>query len=202
MILGLTGGIASGKSFCSDYLADHYGVHVVDADMLAREVVQAGSEGLASIVDAFGERVLCADGNLNRPLMREIMLAEPTARAQLNAIVHPRVRELMIHRLAEYHYDENAYQIMSVPLLLENGLEKYADAVVVIDVDLQTQMNRLRARDNADDAAIQRMIKIQMARQDRIARAHFVIDNAGSMSLTQRQLDELHHIMQAKIRAQ
>ena len=195
MIVGLTGGIASGKTFCTDYLSATYAAHVVDADLLAREVVQIGSEGLAEIRATFGEAVIADDGSLNRGKMREVMLADTEARQKLNEITHPRVRQLMQDRLAQYQYSELNYQIMSVPLLLENKLERYADVVVVVDVDRATQIERLQSRDGSDSAAVSRMIAAQMAREARLARANYVIDNSSSKQETIKQLDHLHQVL-------
>ncbi|MBV7435429.1 dephospho-CoA kinase [Cardiobacteriaceae bacterium TAE3-ERU3] len=195
MIVGLTGGIASGKTFCTDYLSSTYAIHIVDADLLAREVVQIGSEGLAQIRAEFGDIVITDDGSLNRAKMREIMIADAQARQKLNEITHPRVRQLMRDRLAQYTYDEANYQIMSVPLLLENKLERYADVVVVIDVDRDTQIKRLHSRDGSDATVASKMLAAQTSREGRITRANYVIDNSRGKSETTQQLDSLHQIL-------
>lgn len=195
MIVGLTGGIASGKTFCTDYLSSTYAIHVVDADLLAREVVQIGSEGLAQIHAEFGDLVIADDGSLNRAKMREIMLADTQARQKLNEITHPRIRQLMQDRLAQYAYDKAHYQIMSVPLLLENKLECYADLVVVVDVDQNTQLSRLQSRDGGDEIAVRKMLATQMSRDARIIRANYVIDNSCGKAETTQQLDNLHRIL-------
>lgn len=195
MIVGLTGGIASGKTFCTDYLSSKYAIHVVDADLLAREVVQVGSEGLAQIRAEFGEVVIADDGSLHRAKMREIMLADTQARHKLNEITHPRVRRLMLERLSQYKYDKATYQIMSVPLLLENKLERYADTVVAVDIDLSTQRERLGSRDGSNEAAMKKIIATQMARDDRLLRTNYVIDNNNDKEATTRQLDALHMVL-------
>ena len=195
MIIGLTGGIASGKTFCTDYLSSAYSIHVVDADILAREVVQVGSEGLKQIRIEFGEAVISDDGSLNRARMREMMLADSQVRQKLNEIIHPRVRQLMQDRLAQYQYKQSNYQIMSVPLLLENKLERYADLVVVVDVDKSTQIERLQSRDGSDSIAARKMMAAQMAREARLAHANYVVDNSLSKNATIEQLDDLHSVL-------
>lgn len=196
MIVGLTGGIASGKTYCTDYLAQQFAIRIIDADLIAREVVAPGSEGLAAISAAFGHDVLHADGSLNRGKMRQIMLADDQARLKLNAIIHPRVRHTMLARL-QSDTPSDSYQIMSVPLLLENGLQQYSDVVVVIDVTKATQLRRLQQRDQTDSQAAQRMLNVQMSRAQRLCHAHFIIDNNGTKHHTQQQLRQLHQQLMA-----
>lgn len=192
MIIGLTGGIASGKTFCSDYLQTQHGVAVIDADVLAREVVAPGSDGLHAIVAAFGNTVLNEHGTLNRAKLRAMMLADDAVREQLNAITHPRIRALMLER-SQQPLGGAPYRILSAPLLLENQLQKHCQAVVVVDVDEQAQLSRAMARDGADAASIKRMLTAQLPRLERLRQANFVIDNSGVRTKTMQQLDDLHH---------
>ncbi|UJF23708.1 dephospho-CoA kinase [Suttonella sp. R2A3] len=191
MIVGLTGGIASGKTFCSDYLHNQYDAAVVDADVIAREVVQPGSEGLSAIVTAFGAQVLNTQGALDRAKLRAMMLADDAVREALNTITHPRIRTLMLERI-EQSAGAQPYQILSVPLLFENHLHLHCQAVVVIDVDEATQLTRAMARDGAEESAIRRMLAAQLSRFDRLRQTNFVIDNGGSRQASEQQLDRLH----------
>lgn len=178
--VGLTGGVASGKSAAADAFAA-LGIAVVDADVLAREVVAAGSEGLALLVQAFGDGILGASGQLDRRRMRERVFADADARMQLEAIIHPRVRTLLRDRLAAA---AGPYAIAAIPLLAEGGgRQAYPtlDRILVIDVGEAVQRERLVRRDGIDGALAQRMISAQATRQQRLAIADDVLVNAESL---------------------
>jgi dephospho-CoA kinase len=189
--VGLTGGIGSGKSEVSRRLAAH-GAVVIDADQIAREVVEPGTDGLAQVVVAFGEQVLGADGRLDRPRLGEIVFADPGQRARLNAIVHPlvgaRMSELEATAAAA---GPGAIVVHDVPLLTENHLAAGYDLVVVVDVPPRLQLERLvRHRGMTREQARARMAA-QASRADRLAIAAIVIDNSGSLAELDRLTGDL-----------
>ncbi|WP_419994031.1 dephospho-CoA kinase [Streptomyces boninensis] len=176
--VGLTGGIGSGKSEVSRLLGS-YGAVIIDADKIAREVVAPGTPGLAAVVAEFGEGVLQPDGSLDRPQLGTIVFADPDRRAALNAIVHPLVgaRSAELEEAA----GADAVTVHDVPLLAENGLAPLYDLVIVVDVAPETQLDRLvRLRGMAADEARARMAA-QATREERLAVADIVIDNAGTL---------------------
>ncbi|MDA8369868.1 MAG: dephospho-CoA kinase [Nocardiopsaceae bacterium] len=175
--VGLTGGIGSGKSSVARRLSER-GALVIDADAIAREVVEPGTSGLAEIVAEFSEDVLTPEGALDRPRLGEIVFADEAKLARLNAIVHPRVgartEELM--RRA----DEGTIVVYDVPLLVENGLTELYDLVIVVDTPVETQVERVVANRGMPEDQVRARIKVQATRKERLAAADFVIDNSGS----------------------
>lgn len=189
MRVGLTGGVASGKSTVSTMLAG-LGAIVIDADQLAREVVAPGTEGLAEVVEAFGEGVLTAEGALDRPAVGAIVFADEAKRRELEAIIHPRVRA----RAAEIEAaaPEGAVVVHDIPLLTETGQAGSFDAVVVVDVPVETQVERmvtLRAM-TAEDARAR--VAAQADRVDRLAVATYVVDNTGTVAELQARVDAVY----------
>ena len=192
-LIGLTGGIASGKSTVAARLAEHGAVRV-DADVIAREVVEPGTEGLAAIEREFGPSVLSADGTLNRPALGAIIFADGDKRAALNAITHPavwrRAKELFAEAEAA---NENAVVVYDVPLLVEAKANRpiQFDLVVVVDASRETRLSRLvELRGLSSDEAAQRL-NSQASDAERLAIADVVIDSNGSLEQTIRQTDEL-----------
>jgi dephospho-CoA kinase len=186
--VGLTGGIGSGKSEVSRRLAAQ-GAIIIDADAIAREVVAPGTEGLAEVVEAFGEEVLRADGELDRPALGDIVFADPELRGKLNAIVHPRVGARM--QELEREAGPGAIVVHDVPLIAENGMAGAYDVVVVVDVPPRLQVERLeRFRGMTAEQARARMAA-QASREQRLAIAGIVIDNSGSLSELDRQVGDL-----------
>ncbi|MET9517229.1 dephospho-CoA kinase [Streptomyces sp. NPDC002994] len=183
--VGLTGGIGAGKSEVSRLFVS-YGAVLIDADKIAREVVEPGTPGLAAVVEAFGEDVLAADGTLDRPKLGAIVFADAARLATLNAIVHPLVgaRSAELERGA----GADAVVIHDVPLLTENGLAPLYDLVVVVDASPQTQLDRLvRLRGMTEDEARARMAA-QASREQRLAIADLVIDNDGPLAALEPQV--------------
>ncbi|MFI9079370.1 dephospho-CoA kinase [Streptomyces sioyaensis] len=183
--VGLTGGIGAGKSEVSRLLAS-YGAVIVDADKIAREVVEPGTPGLAAVVEEFGDGVLAPDGTLDRPKLGGIVFADPEKLKALNAIVHP----LVGGRSAELEAaaGPDAVVVHDVPLLTENGLAPLYDLVVVVDAAPQTQLDRLvRLRGMAEDEAKSRMAA-QATREQRLAVADLVIDNNGPLEALEPQV--------------
>jgi dephospho-CoA kinase len=185
--VGLTGGIGSGKSEVSRRLAAQ-GAVVIDADLIAREVVEPGTEGLAEVVAAFGPEVLTPDGRLDRARLGDIVFADPALRGRLNAIVHPRVAA----RMAELERDASgAVVVHDVPLIAENSRAGVYDVVVVVDAPPKVQAERLvRYRGMTREQARARMAA-QASREQRLAIADIVIDNSGSLAELDRQAGDL-----------
>jgi dephospho-CoA kinase len=187
MRVGLTGGIASGKSAVADGLAA-LGAVIIDADRLAREVVEPGTPGLAAVVDRFGPGVLI-DGRLDRPGLGRIVFSDPQARTDLEAIIHPavRARAADLERLAP----ADAVVVHVIPLLVETGQADDFDVLVVVDVDHGTQLERMIARDGFTPAEAESRIAAQASGDQRRAVADLVIDNSGSVTKLQQQIAEL-----------
>jgi dephospho-CoA kinase len=186
--VGLTGGIGSGKTTVTDEL-ERLGAVIVDSDVLAREVVAAGTEGLAAVVAAFGPEVLGPDGEMDRAKVAEIVFHDPDARATLNAIVHPRVRE----RAAELirAAGPEAIVVQAVPLLVEVGLANAFDVVVVVDLDPELALDRLVHGRGMDPADARARIAAQADRATRLAAADVVLDNSGDRDAIRARVQEL-----------
>lgn len=179
--VGLTGGIASGKSAATDRFAA-LGTSVVDADVLARDVVEPGSDGLAELVSAFGADILGDDGALDRRRMRERVFADPLARARLEAIIHPRVRARLVEGARSA---SGPYAVVAVPLLAEGGgraAYPWLDRILVVDVPVDLQLRRLTSRDGIDESLARRMIEAQAPRAARLAFADDVLVNTATLA--------------------
>ncbi len=187
--IGLTGGVASGKSTVADMFAQ-LGAVVIDTDQIARDVVKPGQPALREIESAFGPEVLTADGTLDRRRMRELVFADPERRHQLESILHPKIRARTLE-LAESA--GGPYQLLVVPLLLETGFGELVDRVLVVDCPETMQRQRLLQRDGEDPAQAERMMAAQTGRQARLAVADDIIDNSGPLSATAAQVEKLHH---------
>jgi dephospho-CoA kinase len=186
--VGLTGGIGAGKSEVSRRLAGH-GAVVIDADAIAREVVEPGTDGLAEVVSAFGPGVLGPDGRLDRPKLGEVVFADPERLSILNGIVHPRVGA----RMAELEREAapGAIVVHDVPLIAEGNRAGAYDLVVVVDAAPRVQVERLvRNREMTREQARARMAA-QASREERLAIADIVIDNSGSLAELDRQVGDL-----------
>lgn len=186
--VGLTGGIGSGKSEVSRRLRGH-GAVVIDADRIAREVVEPGTPGLAAVVAEFGEDVLLPDGALDREKVGRIVFADPDRLAALNAIVHPLVGERMQELMDAAPAD--AVVVYDVPLLAENGLAGMYDEVVVVDAPEEVQLDRLVARRGMTEEDARARMAAQASRADRRAVATHVIDNSGTLADLKAQVDAL-----------
>lgn len=186
--IGLTGGIASGKSETARRFAA-LGVPVLDADEIARKAVAPGSDGLAAIVAAFGRDVLGPDGALDRRALREQVFADPVARRRLESIVHPRVRSMLDARLARL---EGPYALIVAPLLVESGLAREMDRVLVVDCPERLQISRLAARDGESADGARAMLEAQAPRRERLAAADDVIENDGPLEHLDAEVRLLH----------
>ncbi|MGY6555430.1 MAG: dephospho-CoA kinase [Wenzhouxiangella sp.] len=188
-VLVLTGGVASGKSAVSEQFSA-LGVPVIDTDVLARELVQPGSEALGCIVEAFGDEILQADGSLDRTALRRLVFSRPEARQRLESILHPRIEAAARARIAALK--PTAYCVLVVPLLVETGLFSDADQVLVVDTSEALQLQRLIRRDGIDEDAARRMLAAQASRSERLARADHVFDNRDGLEALRAQVNQLH----------
>lgn len=185
--VGLTGGIASGKSAVAQMFVG-LGIPVIDTDLIAREIVSPGSPALQEIAAAFGAQLLRADGNLDRPRLRAIVFAEPERRKQLEAITHPRIGMAME---AQCQQAGGPYQVVVVPLLLESGLDRRMNRILVVDCPEKLQLSRLMTRDGESAVHAKQLLAAQLSRTDRLARADDVVDNSGSLVDARRRVTEL-----------
>ena len=183
--IGLTGGIGSGKSTASQLLVQR-GAVLIDADLLAREVVEPGTPGLAAVVDAFGGQVLAADGSLDRPALAAVVFADPEARRRLDGIVHPLVRQRAAELVAAAPND--AVVVQDVPLLVETGQAGAFDLVLVVEADAESRIGRLVER-GLTEADARARIAAQASDDERRAAADVVLDNSGTPEQLAEQVD-------------
>ena len=189
MIIGLTGGIGSGKTTVANMFIE-LGIEAVDADVVAREVVDVGTPALNQIAEHFGDQVLHNNGSLNRAQLREIVFHSPEEKGWLNNLLHPLIREEMARQIAQC---QSPYCLLIAPLLFENGLDKSVSRTLVIDVPEETQIARTLSRDESDEATIKNIINAQINRKDRLSMADDVIDNSGDdLSSIKEQVRKLH----------
>lgn len=200
--VGLTGGVASGKSLVADQFRE-LGVPVLDTDLLARTVVEPGSPALAEVTEAFGPGVLGSDGGLDRARLRALVFADPDRRRRLEAILHPRILAALETEAASAG---GPYQVLVVPLLFESGFDSRVDRVLVVDCPESLQRDRLTHRDGTSPAVVEGMLAAQLDRESRLARAralpHDVVDNGGDREATRRQVMDLHRRYLALFAAQ
>jgi dephospho-CoA kinase len=187
-VLGVTGGIGSGKSAATDQFASH-GIIIVDADVIARNVVQKGSDALSAISSHFGPTIILENGELNRSALRERVFSEPEEREWLEDLLHPIIRKRIKQAL---QMADSPYVILSAPLLLENGLDKICDKVLVIDCDEKTQIARTISRDNNSEVMVKKIMQQQFNRQQRLQKADDIIDNSGSLNDLKNAVDKYH----------
>ncbi|MGE6451831.1 dephospho-CoA kinase [Shewanella baltica] len=187
-VVGLTGGIGSGKTTVANLFAAE-GVALVDADIVAREVVAPGSKGLEAIVTHFGAEISTPEGELDRAKLRQRIFSHPEEREWLNQLLHPMIRQEM---LAQVEKATSAYVIMVVPLLFENGLDRLVSRTLVVDISPELQINRTVKRDNVDASQVNNIISSQCSRSEKLARADDIIDNQGEISTLKREVLALH----------
>jgi dephospho-CoA kinase len=186
--VGLTGGVASGKSTVAAMFAD-LGVPVIDTDVLARDVVAPGTPGLKAVAAAFGRELLLPDGGLDRRRLRDLVFADPARRARLEALLHP----LILARLEELTATAGGpYQVLVVPLLVESGLDRRVDRVLVVDCSEEVQQQRLRVRDGESAAGAARILAAQLGRPERLAAADDVLLNEGDAGELRQGVERLH----------
>lgn len=201
-IIGLTGGIGSGKSTVTDYLTER-GYHVLDADKIAREIVLPGSEMLIRLTAAFGDEIISEDGSLNRKKLASIVFADPEKKKTLDDLMHTEILELIHERIHRYREEAesvaakgdsgNRYRVIFIdaPLLFETGLDKSVSEAWVIDADEETRIKRIMERDGLGREEILSRINNQMARDEKNRRADVILDNTGNQESLYRQIDML-----------
>ncbi len=188
LVVGITGGIGSGKSALTERFAAR-GITVVDADLASRVVVEPGRPALAAIAGHFGEDILQADGSLDRAALRKLVFADPAERRWLEALTHPLIGAEIRAQLAAA---DSPYSILVSPLLLESSQRELADVIVVVDVPEEVQLARTVARDANDEAQVRRIMAAQMPRQQRLAGADIVVDNTRPLDELDEVVEELH----------
>ncbi len=188
-VLGLTGGIGSGKTAASDFFTGK-GITVVDADIVAREVVEPGQPAWQAVKEHFGEQALLADDNLNRAWLRDKVFSEPDERKWLESQTHPHIRDSIIHQLQQA---ASAYAILVSPLLFESGQALLTQHTLLIDVPVDIQIARATSRDQNNADQIRRIIAAQMPRDERRARADDIADNSLGLAELHQQLELLHN---------
>ena len=193
LIIGLTGGIGSGKSTVTS-LFETLGVPVIDADIISRQLVEPGPEALTEIAKKFGPAIITPEGRLNRRQLREIIFSSPRQRKQLEEVLHPRILAQM-QRQAEQL--ETPYCIFSIPLLLEAKQQDAVDRVLVIDAADETRRLRIKNRDHLTDHQIDAILKTQLERHERLANADEIITNNGDIETLRQQVEALHQYYQA-----
>ncbi|RUO75871.1 dephospho-CoA kinase [Idiomarina seosinensis] len=186
-VIGLTGGIGSGKSAASDFLSTK-GIDIIDADIVAREVVAPGSECLLAIKNRFGDDVMMADGGLDRKALRDIVFSDEQQKQWLNQLLHPAIRTRILQQLEA---SRSAYVVLAAPLLLENGLDQYCDRVLVIDIPESLQVARTVKRDNSEPQQVEAIMAAQLNRSQRLQKADDVVVNDGDLDNLHQQLNQL-----------
>ncbi|MDX2348784.1 MAG: dephospho-CoA kinase [Porticoccus sp.] len=188
-VIGLTGGIGSGKSVVAQYFK-RLGTEVIDADIAARKIVEKGSPALTKIVEHFGVETLNSDSTLNRAFLRTRIFNDPQERLWLEALLHPLIRTWIQHALS---IAVGPYTILETPLLLETAQHLLTDRILVIDTPEELQIRRASNRDNNNEEQIRAIMKTQLPREERRGKADDILDNSGSLDHIERQVTELHH---------
>jgi dephospho-CoA kinase len=186
--IGLTGGVASGKSTVARRFVE-LGIPVIDADEVARAVVVPGQPGLTEVAQRFGPGILTPHGELDRRALRNRIFADPAARRDLEAILHPRIRAEMERQAAQA---VGPYLVMSIPLLVEGGTRDRIDRMLVVDADESLQLSRLQARDGSSERQARAILAAQASRPDRLGHADDVLENTGSVPQLWQAVDRLH----------
>jgi dephospho-CoA kinase len=188
LIVGITGGIGSGKSAVTQRF-EQQGITVVDADLAARVIVEAGKPALSAIAEHFGQDMIQADGALDRTALRQRVFTDDNERRWLEQLTHPLIGQEILDQLAT---SRSPYTILSSPLLLETSQKALVDCVVVVDVPEETQLARTMRRDDNDEAQVKRIMAAQIARADRVRQADIVIDNSRTLEELDDLVEELH----------
>ncbi len=192
--VGITGGIGSGKTALTDWLAGK-GIVIVDADLASRTIVAPGQPALREIADTFGSEYLQHDGQLDRAALRTLVFSDEEKRRQLERITHPRIREELARQMDSA---DSTYVVLSSPLLLESGQSTMVDLSVVVDVPEDTQIQRTMARDHNSRELVEGIMAAQLDRDTRISRADIVIDNSGSLEALHERGEILHQTLLAR----
>lgn len=188
--IGLTGGIGSGKSTIANLFNDLYNIPIIDADIIAHQLVEPKQPALISIQKTFGASVINQDGSLNRNTLREIIFADNDKKKQLEDILHPLIFEQM---QSELNQQTSAYSILCIPLLMETNKTSFVDRTLVIDCPVETQIERVTSRDQLSTEQIMSIISSQVSREYRLSHANDIIDNSNSTSELAEQVKKLHN---------
>ena len=188
LAVGITGGIGSGKSAAADRFSE-LGVPIIDADVIARQIVEPGRPACRKVIDAFGDEVASDDGGLNRAKLRKIIFSEPEKKTLLENILHPEIHAEILRQIAEL---STPYTIVVIPLLAESKRQYPLDRILVIDAPAEFQVSRVSARDDQSESEVKRVIQLQSSRPDRLAIADDVIENTGSLQSLRNSVDALH----------
>ncbi|WP_162045547.1 dephospho-CoA kinase [Vibrio taketomensis] len=189
LVIGLTGGIASGKTTVANLFRDQYAIDIVDADVVAREVVEPGSAGLHAISARYGKNILWDDGTLNRAALREIIFTDIKEKQWLDSLLHPMIRESMQIQLQQV---QSEYALLVIPLMVENNLQQLADHILVVDVDEEIQIQRTVNRDGVSREQAESILRSQASRAERLAIADDVITNSSQNQQLLPQVAKLH----------
>ena len=190
-VIGLTGGIGSGKSTVTDYLIAR-GFHVLDADQIAREIVLPGSEMLIQLTSVFGRGIILEDGSLDRQKLGEIVFSDPQKKETLDALMHTRILELIHERILQFREEGKRKVIfIDAPLLFETGLNKSVSEIWLTDVDDETRIKRIMARDGMNREEIEKRISAQMTREEKQSLADIILDNTGDQEALYQQIEQL-----------
>lgn len=188
-VVAVTGGIGSGKSTVCRVFTERHGIHIIDADLVAREVVEPATPALFAIVAAFGPAILASDGRLDRARLRSVVFADPLRRTELESITHPAIRTRMREHVIAV---DAAYCLLGIPLLAEGGHNELIDRVLVVDCPEALQIARVRARDRLTEAEVAAIMRTQVTREVRLRIADDVIVNEGNTTALAARVDELH----------
>ncbi|WP_318521510.1 dephospho-CoA kinase [Photobacterium leiognathi] len=189
LVIGLTGGIGSGKTTVANLFADTYGINIIDADIVAREVVEPNTFGLNAIIEKCGKEILLEGGTLNRAKLRDAIFSQPELKTWLNNLLHPLIREKMQQ---DINQSQSPYCLLVVPLMVENNLQTMTHRLLVVDVDEQVQIERTQQRDNVSIEQIKNILASQASREQRLDAADDVITNNGDNKALVSQVEQLH----------
>jgi dephospho-CoA kinase len=187
-VIGLTGGIGSGKSAATDYLQSR-GITIVDADLAARVIVEPGKPALADIISTFGKSILQEDGTLNRAALRQIVFADAAQRQRLEAITHPYIAQEILHQLS---VSRSPYTILVSPLLFESGQHRFAQRILLVDAPESAQRQRASIRDKVSEQQIEAIMAAQMSREERRQLADDIVMNDGNLAQLHSALETFH----------
>ncbi|MCE0493380.1 dephospho-CoA kinase [Vibrio salinus] len=189
LIIGLTGGIASGKTTVANLFNKHFGIEIIDADIIARQVVEPGTEGLSAIIRRYGETMLNSTGNLNRKKLREVVFSDPAEKEWLNNLLHPMIKREITHDLNNM---TSPYCLLVIPLLVENNWQSLCDRILVVDVSENTQIERTVSRDQVSQKQAEKILSAQASRDQRLAIADDIIENNLTCEQLLPQVTQLH----------
>lgn len=188
LVIGLTGGIGSGKTAATDRFKS-LGITIIDADIVARQIVEPGTPALAKIREHFGDKVISTDGQLDRRALREIVFANPEERKWLENITHPLIGQEIFRQLQG---SQSPYTLLVSPLLFESGQSRMANRVVLVDAPVEAQISRTVQRDNTTEAGARAIVEAQMSREQRLSKADDIIINDQDLNHLYAQVDALH----------